>query len=106
TDFRLQKLASVKVWHVPADAAADRALDAAWRRLALGEEGNPVELMVKGHALHVPRAANRGARFSFPELCARPLGAIDDPRLARAFHAVVLDRVPAMEFSQRNVAKR
>ena len=33
TDFRLEKLAGVPVWHVPADAAADAALDDAWRRL-------------------------------------------------------------------------
>src|SRR5262249_13350463 len=73
TDFRLQKLASVKVWHVPADAAAGRAVGAAWRRRAVAGAGHPVELMVKGHALHVPRAANRVARFSFAELCERPL---------------------------------
>jgi len=106
TDFRLQKLASVKVWHVPADAAADRALDAAWRRLALGADGGPVELMVKGHVLHVPRAAHGVARFSFAELCERPLGAIDYLRLAHDFHAIVLDRVPVMDYAQRNEAKR
>ena len=106
TDFRLQKLASVKVWHVPADAAADRALDAAWRRLALGADGGPVELMVKGHVLHVPRAAHGVARFGFAELCERPLGAIDYLRLARDFHAVVLDHVPVMDYPQRNEAKR
>jgi cell division protein ZapE len=106
TDFRLQKLESVKVWHVPADVAADRALDAAWRRLALGAAGGPVELMVKGHVLHVPRAAHGVARFSFAELCARPLGAIDYLRLAHDFHAIVLDHVPVMDFPQRNEAKR
>ncbi len=30
TDFRLEKLAGVKMWLVPADAAADAALDKAW----------------------------------------------------------------------------
>jgi cell division protein ZapE len=105
-DFRLQKLASVKVWHVPADAAAERALDEAWRRLALGHVGSACELMVKGHLLHVPRAAHGVARFSFAELCERPLGAIDFLRLAHEFHAIVLDRVPVMEFAQRNEAKR
>jgi cell division protein ZapE len=106
TDFRLQKLESVKVWHVPADAAADQALDAAWRRLALGAAGGPAELMVKGHVLHVPRAAHGVARFSFAELCARPLGAIDYLRLAHDFHALVLDHVPVMDWPQRNEAKR
>ncbi|HLH89552.1 MAG TPA: cell division protein ZapE [Xanthobacteraceae bacterium] len=106
SDFRLDKLATVKVWHVPADAAADRALDEAWRRLALGHAGAPLELMVKGHAVHVPRAAMGVARFTFAELCERPLGAIDYLRLAREFHALVLDHVPVMELAQRNEAKR
>ena len=30
TDFRLEKLAGVKMWLVPADHAADAALDKAW----------------------------------------------------------------------------
>ena len=106
TDFRLEKLASVKVWHVPADTAAERALDEAWRRLALGHAGSPVELMVKGRVLHVPRAAHGVARFTFAELCEQPLGAIDYLRLAREFHAIVLDRVPVMDYAQRNEAKR
>jgi cell division protein ZapE len=105
-DFRLQKLTSVRVWHVPADADADRALDAAWRRLTLGDEGSPLELNVKGHVLHVPRAAHRVARFTFAELCERPLGAIDYLRLAHEFQALVLDHVPVMDFPQRNEAKR
>jgi cell division protein ZapE len=106
TDFRLEKLASVKVWHVPDDAAADRALDEAWRRLALGQQGAAVELVVKGHPVHVPRAARGVARFSFAELCERPLGAVDYLRLAREFHAIVLDHVPVMDYAQRNEAKR
>src|SRR5579872_114059 len=36
TDFRLEKLAGLPVWYVPADQAADTALDDAWRRLAAG----------------------------------------------------------------------
>ena len=106
SDFRLEKLASVKVWHVPADAAADRALDEAWRRLALGHAGAPHELVVKGHIVRVPRAAMGAARFTFAELCERPLGAIDYLRLAREFHAIVLDHVPVMDYAQRNEAKR
>jgi cell division protein ZapE len=106
SDFRLDKLSTVKVWHVPADAAADRALDEAWRRLALGHEGEALDLMVKGHVVHVPRAAMGVARFTFAELCERPLGAIDYLRLAREFHALVLDHVPIMDYPQRNEAKR
>jgi cell division protein ZapE len=106
TDFRLEKLVRGKVWHVPADARADAALDAAWSRLTLGEGGQPLDLTVKGHIVHVPRAAHGAARFTFHELCERPLGASDYLRLAREFHTIVLDRVPIMVHGQHNEAKR
>jgi len=106
TDFRLEKLAGSKVWHVPADAVADAALDEAWRRLAGGHEGNSVTLTVKGRNLRVPRAAIGVARFSFHDLCAQPLAASDYLKIAHEFHTVILDRIPVMGYAQRNEAKR
>jgi cell division protein ZapE len=106
TDFRLEKLTGVEVWHVPADDVAARALDAAWRRLTGGQEGTPVDLAVKGRVIHVPRAAMGVARFDFHDLCEQPLGAADYLRLAREFHTLVIDRVPVMAYANRNEAKR
>ena len=106
TDFRLEKLVRDKVWHVPADKAAAAALDDAWTGITLGNAAAPLDLIVKGHKLHVPKAAHGAARFSFDELCGQPLGAADYLRLAREFHTLVLDRVPVMTFAQRNEAKR
>jgi cell division protein ZapE len=106
TDFRLEKLAGSKVWHVPADAAADAALDQAWRRLTGGHEGAPVTLTVKGRKLQVPHAAMGVARFSFHDLCAQPLAASDYLKIAHEFHTIILDRIPVMDYAQRNEAKR
>jgi cell division protein ZapE len=106
TDFRMEKLIGVKVWHVPADAAADRAIDAAWRRLTGGRDGQALDLVVKGHHLHVPSAAMGVARFGFHDLCEQPYGAIDYLRIAHEFHTVIIDHVPAMTFANRNEAKR
>ena len=105
-DFRLEKLAGMPVWHVPADAAADAALDAAWRRLAGGRPGVAAELALKGRTVHVPRAAAGVARFSFRELCEEPLAAADYLRIAREYHTILLDRIPVMDFDRRNAAKR
>src|SRR5260221_5286387 len=54
TDFRLEKLIDVPVWHVPADDTAAKALDSAWRRLTGGQQAPATELNVKGHLLRVP----------------------------------------------------
>ncbi|MGO9698857.1 MAG: cell division protein ZapE [Xanthobacteraceae bacterium] len=106
TDFRLEKLAGMPVWYAPADAAADAALDDAWRRLASGHNGEAQELPLKGRSVHVPRAAMGVARFSFHDLCEQPLAAADYLRIAHEYHTIILDRVPAMSFDTRNAAKR
>ena len=106
TDFRLEKLAGMPVWHVPADAMADAALDGAWRRLAAGHDGAPQELPLKGRSVYVPRAAMGVARFTFHDLCEQPLAAADYLQIAREYHTIIVDRVPVMTFETRNAAKR
>jgi len=106
TDFRLEKLAGMPVWYVPADAAADLALDAAWRRLTGGHDGAPAELPLKGRSVRVPRAFMGVARFSFHDLCEEPLAAADYLRIARDYHTIILDHVPTMTYDNRNAAKR
>jgi cell division protein ZapE len=105
-DFRLEKLAGQPVWYVPADRAADAALDEAWRRLTGGLPGAAQELTVKGRRLHVPCAAKGVARFSFHELCEQPLAAIDYLKIAHEFHTIVLARIPVMDYDCHNEAKR
>ena len=120
TDFRLEKLAGMWAWYVPADAAADAALDDAWQRLTGGHAGaaqdavkplighikQPQELALKRRNVHVPRAAMGVARFSFRDLCEQPLAAADYLRIAHEYHTVILDRIPVTTFETRNAAKR
>jgi cell division protein ZapE len=106
TDFRLEKLAGMRVWYVPADAAATAALDTAWQRLTAGQPGKAIDLPLKGRAVHVPRAAMGVARFSFHDLCEMPLGSIDYLKIAREFHTVIIDGIPVMAQETRNAAKR
>jgi cell division protein ZapE len=105
-DFRLEKLTGVPTWYVPDDVKATAALDAAWRRLSGGHAGVPHELIVKGHAVRVPRTAMGVARFTFDELCAQPLAATDYLKIAHEFHTIIIDHIPVMEYARRNEAKR
>jgi len=106
TDFRLEKLVKGRVWYVPADAQAERAVDEAWSRITLGQQGASQDFIVKGRKLHVPRAALGVARFAFADLCTMPRGAADFLRLAHEYHTLIIDRIPVMRFAQRNEAKR
>jgi cell division protein ZapE len=106
TDFRLEKLAGVKMWLVPADRAADAALDKAWVKLSGNAPCKPRDISIKGRILRVPCSSHGVARFSFADLCEQPLGASDYLRLARDYHTILVDHIPVMDFPQRNAAKR
>src|SRR6478609_8184781 len=106
TDFRLEKLAGVKMWLVPADHAADAALDKAWSRMTGNAKCKPREISIKGRILHVPCSADGVARFSFADLCEKPLAASDYLRLAHDYHTIMVDCIPVMDYADRNAAKR
>jgi len=105
-DFRLEKLAGTPVWYVPADRAADAALDEAWRRLTAGHVGEAQDLLVKGRAVHVPCAAMGVARFTFHDLCQQPVAAADYLKIAHEFHTIMIDHIPVMDYERRDEAKR
>jgi cell division protein ZapE len=106
TDFRLEKLAGVKMWLVPADSAAGAALDKAWARMTGNARCKPRDISIKGRILHVPCSADGVARFSFADLCEKPLAASDYLRLAHDYHTIMVDRIPVMDYPERNAAKR
>ena len=106
TDFRLEKLVGVKMWLVPADAAAAAALDRAWVSMTGNAPCKPRDISIKGRLLHVPCSAHGVARFSFADICEKPLAASDYLRLAHDYHTIMIDRIPVMDYAERNAAKR
>lgn len=106
TDYRMEKLDGLPTWYSPLDAASHAAIDAAWLRLAGPDGGKPANIQIKGRVIPVPRAGQGAARFSFADLCEHPLGASDYLRLARTFHTLVMDDIPALNPERRNEAKR
>lgn len=105
-DYRLAFLAATEAYHVPADERARRALDTVFAHLAGGQPLAPARLEVAGRMLEVPRQARHVARFTFAELCDKPLGGADYLALARAYHTLLIDGIPAMGEERRNEARR
>ncbi len=106
TDFRLEKLTRAPVFYSPADAAARAALDESFKRLTGHRHGEPLQIELLGRTLEVPQAWDGVARFSFDDLCRRPLGAPDFLAIAQRFHTLLIDGVRVMGADQRNEAKR
>jgi cell division protein ZapE len=106
TDYRLEKLNAVPVYMHPADAANERRFDEAWRALADGSAERADEIEVKGRRVPVPRAVRDAARFSFADLCEKPLAARDYLAITERYGTIFLAGIPVMDDSRRNEAKR
>jgi len=105
-DYRLKHLAGAPVYHQPLGPDAAAAMDDAWGRLVAGVRPAPCTVEVKGRKVQVPRAAMGVARFHFDDLCRKPLGPADYLKIARSFHTLLVDEIPAMGPQSRNEAKR
>lgn len=106
TDYRHEKTAGAPVYLTPLGPDSDAAMDVAWLHLTLTSRGDATTLEVLGRDVVVPQAVDGVARFSFDDLCARPLGASDYLAIAHAFHTVLIDHIPVMDEAKRNEAKR
>src|SRR5262245_12180330 len=91
---------------MPADARAEAAMDASFRRLTGRIRGEKQTLRYKGRSITVPQAALVVARFSFSDLCAAPLGPLDYQRIAHSFHTLMIEAIPVLGPEQRNEARR
>ncbi len=105
-DYRLDRLIEAPVWYSPLGPESEAALDRAWDRLTLGAEPQHCVLTVKGRKLEVQREAAGVARFTFEELCARPLGSRDYLAIPANFNTVSLSGIPTLGPENRNEAAR
>jgi cell division protein ZapE len=112
TDYRLDRLTGVEVWHVPNGPTATAALSKAFFKLT----DYPVEDRARvpaqeldvggGRTLHVPKSLKGVAVFSFKRLCGEARGAADYLAIAQRFHTVILVGIPVMTKAMRNEAAR
>jgi cell division protein ZapE len=105
-DYRLERLTSAPVYYSPLGPEADAAMNAAFAKLTAGMAATPDTLDVQGRKVNVPCHAAGVARFTFEDLCTRPLGAADYLAIARHYHTVLIDRAPKMSLDQRTWAAR
>lgn len=105
-DFRLEKLAGRPLYFSPLGPEARGQMDRAWRDLTGSASAPSLDLEIKGRTLRVPHAAMGVARFSFADLCEKPLGNNDFLALAHTFHTIMIDDIPVLRAGQRNEARR
>ena len=112
TDYRLDRLTGVEVWHVPNGPEATNDLSRGFFQLT----DYPVQDRAKvpaedievggGRTLHVPKSLKGVAVFSFKRLCGEPRGAADYLAIARRYQTVIIVGIPVMGPEMRNEAAR
>ena len=99
-DYRREVLGRERVYHWPADAAADAALLNEFQRVAGGPALADGSLEVNGRSLPYRYRAEGAVWFDFEALCGPPRSQVDYIELARTQHTVFLSDVPVMGASR------
>jgi cell division protein ZapE len=105
-DYRLARMIGKPTYFQPLGDNAHRAIAEAFGALSDGLPVASETLIVMARPLRVPRAAGNVAWFTFDELCAQPLSAVDYLALAERFAALVVEDIPRLGPRQRNAAQR
>ncbi len=105
-DYRRERVHGLKAWYVPANRAADAALDHVFNELTAGHEPHESSLTVSGRKLIVPHTAAGCARFDFAALCGVPLGPGDYLALATHYPIILIDGIPRLSPDNFDEARR
>ncbi len=105
-DYRLRLLENNGVYRWPLGEAAHHWADEMFKELSGGAPVHTDQLNVKGRVMDVAAVARGVARFSFSQLCERPVGAEDYLAIAHQYPTVFLEGVPKLRYDRRNEAKR
>ena len=106
TDYRLRALRQAEIYHAPLDSAAEAGLARSFQALAPEADYDPAPLLIEGRPIPVRALAPDVAWFDFDALCEGPRSQVDYIELAREFHTVLLARVPQLDASRENAARR
>lgn len=82
-------------------------MDAAFQKVTGGKipEVRVINVM-QGRTLTAPQSIRGVARFTYDELCNRPLAAADYLAICENFHTVFVDNIPVLRSDQRNEIRR
>ena len=89
----------------PRDDNTKQKVDILFSALSNDADVKVRKLEIKGRTVNVMAAADI-ARFTFADLCEKPLGAEDYISIAKEFDTVFIENIPVLDSDKRNEAKR
>ena len=104
-DYRLRMLEQTRVFHTPADAAAEQEMSRTFDAMASGPDESAT-LVIEGRELHARRRAGSAIWFDFEALCEGPRSQRDYLELAKRFAVMLVSGVPRMDRARADAARR
>ena len=105
TDYRLSGT-NAKTYLCPFTPENDAKFSEMIRTVTKGEMMQPAELRVFGRDVYIPLACNGICRFTFAELCGGELSVADYSVIAKTYHTIFLEHVPALGPDDSDVKRR
>ncbi len=104
-DYRSKGLQEEEKYLTPLGRATTKRMNDIFKHLSGGKKPEKKKLHVKGRVISV-LTADRVARFSFSELCEKPMGAEDYIMIADSYDTILIDNIPKLRYDRRNEVKR
>ncbi|KAG9048288.1 hypothetical protein FS837_000351 [Tulasnella sp. UAMH 9824] len=107
-DYRKIPHALAKVYFDPIDYENKQALEEIWDTLTSHTKILRNDTInVWGHKLRIPESTSTGiARFTFDDLCGRPLGAADYIEITQKYNTLFVTDVPKLTLNSKDKARR
>lgn len=105
-DYRAQVLMEEGSYFWPLGEFTNARVTKLFGQLTDFDPPHEEHLIVRGRDLVVQAVVRDTARFTFAQLCERPLGAEDYLTIAHRYKTVFIEGVPKMGYDRRNEAKR
>ncbi|CAD7968381.1 unnamed protein product [Amoebophrya sp. A25] len=111
TDYRLvtdYAEDAFQVFFSPIDDKQRAFFDNKFKRFTAGNVVQDDVIEVQGRKFNIPARGSKVkvAKFDFRDLCDKPLGAADYISIAKSFHTLFIDNVPALSLQERDQVRR
>lgn len=106
-DYRREKHSFLPTYITPLNSDTSELMDRLWIYIIGDNPSVPLDITAKGgYNIHVPASSGKVSRFSFFDLCDRPLSASDFIEIADRFNVVFIDSVPFLDGDRRDWVRR
>ena len=106
TDYRLRYLDNAEIYHQPLNDSSEKKLLENFRHIAPEKGEENAIITIEHRPIQTLRCADGVAWFDFSALCDGPRGAADYIEIGRLYQTVLLSRVPQMDNTMNDQAKR